>query len=304
MVKIDSHKKRLLKLASMLSVLTAVILLMVKFVAYWWTDSVSILASLLDSTLDIVASLINLVAIRYALQPADKEHPFGHGKAEALAGLGQAMFISGSAVFLIIQAATNLNEPNNLQALDFGLYVMIFSTILTAALVLFQRHVYRQTQSVAIKADSLHYMTDLLSNSLVIVALGLVYYGLDWMDPLMAILIGFYILHSAWQIVSESINMLLDRELGEDIQKQVIELVLADEDVVAIHEMKTRQSGHTQFIQLHVEMDGSMSLSEAHDVSERLMKELEFLYPSAEIIIHQDPYNDTVDESLRITTPD
>jgi ferrous-iron efflux pump FieF len=301
MANVDPHKKRLLKLASSLSVITAASLLALKFFAYWWTDSVSILASLLDSALDIIASIINLIAIRYALQPPDKEHPFGHGKAEALAGLGQATFISGSAFFLIIQALNSLSDPAELMALDVGMYVMLFSMIATAALVLFQRYVYRQTQSIAIKADSLHYLTDLLSNSMVILALGLVYYGLNWMDPLMAILIGFYILHSAWQIVRESVNMLLDRELDEDIQQAVIELVLADEEVVALHEMKTRQSGHVQFIQLHIEMDGKKTLAEAHDVSERLMKELQFLYPSAEIIIHQDPHNDSVDENLRIT---
>lgn len=302
MGKIDPDKKRLLKIASVASVATATTLMLVKFAAYWTTDSVSILASLLDSLLDIVASLINMFAIRYALMPPDKEHPFGHGKAEALAGLGQATFIAGSACFLIIQAANGLNKPEALQQLDFGIYVMLFSTVATGALILFQRYVYTQTNSIAIKADSVHYLTDLLSNALIIVALGLVYAGLSWMDPLMAILLGLYILHSAWQIVSESVNMLLDRELEDSVQDDIKHLVLEDKDVDAIHEMKTRQSGHTPFIQLHVEMDGSMTLVQAHDIAERLMNKLQAAYPAAEIIIHMDPHNDAVDDSLRITS--
>jgi len=302
MAKIDPHKKKLLKIASIASVVTATSLLLLKFVAYWQTDSVSIMASLLDSMLDIVASLVNLVAIRYALVPADKEHPFGHGKAEALAGLGQATFIAGSACFLMIHAGSNISNPDNLQDLDVGIIVMLISTVVTGMLIIFQRYVYRQTNSIAIKADSVHYLTDLLSNTLVILALGLVYWGLSWMDPVMAILIGIYILYSAWQIVSESIHMLLDRELDESIQEKVRALVLADPEVHAIHELKTRESGHTQFIQLHIEMDGEINLYKAHDISDRIMAILEQAFPSAEILIHQDPFNDAPDESMRITS--
>lgn len=303
MAVIEPSKERLLKLASLASVLTAGGLMLIKIFAFWLTDSVSILASLLDSLLDILASLINLVAIRIALVPPDKEHPFGHGNAEALAGLGQATFIAGSACFLIIQAFTKLKNPDAVQALDTGLYVMLFSTLATAALVVFQRYVYNQTNSLAIKADSLHYLTDLLSNSMVMVALGLVYLGLDWMDPLMAIFIGLYILHSAWRIVSDSIQMLLDRELDETIQANIRELVLEEPEVRAIHEMKTRESGHIQFIQLHAEMDGKMSLYQAHEIAERLIHKLQKVYPNAEIIIHQDPFNDAPDDGIRITSP-
>ena len=180
---------------------------------------------------------------------------------------------------------------------------MLFSTVATGALILFQRYVYKQTNSIAIKADSVHYLTDLLSNTLIIVALGLVYVGLSWMDPLMAILLGLYILHSAWQIVSESVNMLLDRELDDSVQDDIKQLVLEDEGVDAIHELKTRQSGHTPFIQLHVEMDGKLTLVQAHDIAERLMNKLQVAYPAAEIIIHMDPHNDAVDDALRITSP-
>ncbi len=292
--------KRLLQLASRASVATAAFLLVMKLLAYWLTGSVSIMASLLDSLLDVVASVINLLAIRIALMPADKEHPFGHGKAEALAGLGQATFIAGSAVFLIFQAISRLQHPEQIVALDIGLVVMLISIIITGFLIAFQRHVIRQTNSVAIRADSMHYMTDLLTNSMIIVALIFVWWGWDWMDGTIAIVMGIYILYSPWQIIWESIHLLLDRELSEEIQQTIRECVLADKDVDAIHELKTRESGHTQFIQLHIEMDGNMSLFEAHTISDRVMALLQNKFPAADILIHQDPYNDAPDQENRI----
>lgn len=292
--------KRLLRLASKASVATAGFLLLLKIVAYWMTSSVSIMASLLDSLLDIFASIINLLAIRYALMPADKEHPFGHGKAEALAGLGQATFIASSALFLIFQAINRLQEPKEIVAMDLGIVIMLVSIFATGLLIIFQRYVIRQTNSVAIRADSMHYLTDLLTNSMIIIALIMVWWGLPWMDPTMAILMGLYILYSAWQIIWESVQLLLDRELSEDIQQSIRDLVLEDKDVVAVHEMKTRESGHTKFIQLHLEMDGSMTLYQAHNISDRVMHKLKEAFPSADILIHQDPWNDTEDQEFRI----
>ena len=300
MVAQPEQTKRLLRLASRASVATAAFLLIIKLLAYWMTGSVSIMASLLDSLLDIVASIINLLAIRVALTPADKEHPFGHGKAEALAGLGQATFIAGSAFFLMIQAVNRIQHPEQVQALDIGIVVMLISIIVTGFLITFQRHVIRETNSVAIRADSIHYLTDLLTNSMIIVALVMVWLGFPWMDPGMAILMSLYILYSAWQIIWESIQLILDRELPEEIQDSIRELVLSDEDVEAIHEFKTRESGLTKFIQLHIEMDGNMTLYQAHIISDRVMASLQNAYPTAEILIHQDPYNDATDQDLRI----
>ena len=292
--------KKLLTLVSRASVATAIFLLLIKVYAYWLTDSVSIMASMLDSLLDIVASIINLLAIRIALTPADKEHPFGHGKAEALAGLGQATFIAGSAFFLMFQAYLRIQNPEQIAEMDFGIVVMIISIITTALLILFQRYVIRLTNSVAIRADSMHYMTDLLTNTMIIVALLLVGFGYPWMDPAMALLMGIYILYSAWQIIRESIQLLLDRELSDDIQKSIRDIVLADKDIEAIHELKTRESGLTKFIQLHLEMDGSMTLHNAHIISDRVMASLHAEFPTAEVLIHQDPVNDAPDQSERI----
>jgi len=293
--------KRLLKLASRASVATAAFLLLLKMLAYWMTGSVSIMASLLDSLLDAVASIINLLAIRVALMPPDKEHPFGHGKAEALAGLGQATFIAGSAFFLMIQAVNRLQHPEQVVAMDLGIAVMLISIVVTAVLIMFQRHVIKQTNSVAIRADSMHYMTDLLTNTMIIVALIMVWWGFPSMDPIMAILMGLYILYSAWQIIWESIQLLLDRELSDEIQQSIRDLALSDKDIEAIHELKTRESGHTQFIQLHLEMDGAMTLYQAHVISDRVMATLKNAFPAAEILIHQDPYNDAPDQEQRIS---
>ena len=292
--------KRLLQLVSRASVATAVFLLIIKLLAYWATGSVSIMASLLDSLLDVVASVINLLAIRIALTPADKEHPFGHGKAEALAGLGQATFIAGSAFFLMIQAISRIQHPQDVVAMDIGIVVMLISIAVTGLLIAFQRHVIRQTNSVAIRADSMHYLTDLLTNTMIIIALLMVWWGFPWMDPAMAIAMALYIFYSAWQIIWESIQLLLDRELSDEIQESIRERVLEDEAVEAIHELKTRESGHTQFIQLHIEMDGNMSLFEAHVISDRVMASLKEKFPAAEILIHQDPYNDAPDQEQRI----
>ena len=292
--------KKLLTLVSRASVATAAFLLLIKVYAYWLTSSVSILASMLDSLLDIVASIINLLAIRIALMPADKEHPFGHGKAEALAGLGQATFIAGSAFFLMYQAYLRMENPHQVMAMDVGIIVMLISMVATSLLIIFQRYVIARTNSVAIRADSMHYMTDLLTNSMIILALVMVWFGYNWMDPLMALIMGIYILYSAWQIIWESIQLLLDRELSEEIQQSIRDIVLKDSDIVAIHELKTRESGLTKFIQLHLEMDGSMTLHKAHIISDRVMASLVSAFPGADILIHQDPANDAPDQSLRI----
>jgi len=233
--------------------------------------------------------------------PPDKEHPFGHGKAEALAGLGQATFIAGSAFFLMIQAVNRLQHPEQVVAMDLGIAVMLISIVVTAVLIMFQRHVIKQTNSVAIRADSMHYMTDLLTNTMIIVALIMVWWGFPSMDPIMAILMGLYILYSAWQIIWESIQLLLDRELSDEIQQSIRDLALSDKDIEAIHELKTRESGHTQFIQLHLEMDGAMTLYQAHVISDRVMATLKNAFPAAEILIHQDPYNDAPDQEQRIS---
>ncbi len=281
---------RLMRLATYASVSTAIVLILAKLVAWFISDSVSILATLLDSSLDVLASLINLFAVHHALQPADHEHRFGHGKAEALAGMGQAFFISGSAGFLLLEASGRLFHPQtDMKGIDIGIGVMLFSIIATLLLLSFQKHVISKTNSTAIKADALHYKTDLWVNGSVILALVLTFYGWPYFDALFALGIAIFILYSAWEIIREAIDLLMDRELPDDERKKIEDRVMSHNDVIGLHDLRTRRSGTTVFIQLHLELDGNLSLSDAHAIADRVERDLITLFPSAEVIIHEDP---------------
>ncbi len=288
--QIDSAKRsRLLHLATTASVVTASTLIVGKLVAWLLTGSVSVLASLVDSIMDALASVINLFAVRYSLQPADAEHRFGHGKAEALAGLGQATFIAGSAVFLILESVDRLLHPEAAQHAMIGIGIMVFSIIATLILLLIQKHVVRLTGSTAIKADSLHYATDLLTNVSIIVALVLGMMGYPGLDPLFALGIAAYILHNAWEIAREAISLLMDRELSDEIRQRILSLAYDQKDVLGVHDLRTRQSGHQYFIQLHLEMNDNLSLFKAHETGEAVEAAIHEAFPDAEVIAHLDP---------------
>ncbi len=280
----------LMKLATYASVSVAVVLVVAKFAAWLATDSVSLLSTLIDSLLDAGASLINLLAVRQALQPADREHRFGHGKAEPLAGLAQAAFICGSAAFLLIEAGKRFIQPRDLENTEIGIAVMVFSIALTIVLVLFQRHVVRQTGSIAIGADSVHYRMDVLVNASVILSLILATrLGWRWADPLFATAIAGYIVWGAAVIGRQALNLLMDRELPDAERQRIRQIVLAHPAVRDMHDLRTRSSGLQLFIQLHLEMDGSITLNQAHEISDQVEAEIERAYPMAEVIIHEDP---------------
>jgi ferrous-iron efflux pump FieF len=284
------ERARLLRLATYASVTTAVILILAKLIAWFISDSVSILATLVDSSLDVLASVINMIAVHHALQPADREHRFGHGKAEALAGLGQSMFIAGSAGILLLQGISRLINPQPLEkGLGLGISVMLLSILATIVLLSFQRYVIRRTDSTAIKADALHYKTDLLVNGSVIVALVLTFYGWDFVDPLFAIAIAVFILHSAWQIVREAVNLLMDHELPDEDRKKIRALITNHPDAIGFHDLRTRQSGNTVFVQLHLELDENLPLKQAHTIADQLENKIAALFEDAEVIIHEDP---------------
>lgn len=281
----------LMRSATIASVMTAVILIVAKTFAWWLGGSVSVLASLADSLMDSLASLLNLMAVRYALQPADNEHRFGHGKAEFLAGLGQALFIGGSAIFLLFQGVDRLLHPQPLQSVGLSVGVMAFSMMATCALLLWQRHVVRLTHSMAIKADALHYASDLFSNAGVILALGLAWMGFSFFDPIFAIGIGAMIGYSAVKIAMEAIDHLLDKELPEEIQQEIETIAMSFDEVQGVHGIRTRQSGHIKVIQMHLEMDGDMPLRHSHALAEQVEDALRDAFPGADVIIHQDPYH-------------
>jgi ferrous-iron efflux pump FieF len=283
------ESERLLKLATRASVATAAILIIAKLAAYWQTGSVSILASLVDSLMDAGASLINLLAVSYALAPPDKEHRFGHGKAESLAGLAQATFIAGSGLFLILESIDRLIKPQPIEAFDVGLGVMIFSIIATLILIAIQGHVINKTNSAAIRADALHYKTDLLTNGAIIVALLLSQFGWLGVDPLFALAVAAYILYSSWGIGSEAFHDLLDRELPEEKRKIIIDITKAHPKVLGLHDLRTRLSGRTEFIQMHVELDDELPLIEAHKIADEVEEKIMQAIPAADVVIHLDP---------------
>jgi len=287
---IDPNASRLMRLATYASVLVASVLILAKLVAWLATDSVSMLSTLLDSVLDVAASLVNLFAVRHALTPADREHRFGHGKAEPLAALGQSAFVAGSAVLLIVEVVRRFWRPQAVENGEIGILVMMGSIAVTAVLVFFQRHVVRKTGSLAISADRLHYLGDVLVNSAVIVALALTeLLGWKWLDPAFGALIAAYILYTAWSIARSSFDMLMDRELPEEERQRIRSIATAHPQVRALHELRTRASGPSIFIQFHLEMAGEMSLYEAHRIADQVENQILAAYPGAEVIIHEDP---------------
>jgi ferrous-iron efflux pump FieF len=278
-----------MRLATYASVTVALVLVIAKLVAWGHSDSVSLLATLIDSTLDVLASLINLLAVRHAVSPADKEHRFGHGKAEALAGLGQAAFVTGSAGFLLLESVRRMINPVPLESYGVGVVVMLFSILATLLLLAFQKRVVSRTGSTAIKADALHYRTDLLVNGTVIVALWLSVQGWPGFDPLFAIAIAIYILSSAWEIVRQSLDHLMDRELPNVEREKIGRIALAHSEVHGMHDLRSRRSGTVSFLQLHLELDDDLTLLQAHRISDEVEDSLKEAYPGAQILIHIDP---------------
>jgi ferrous-iron efflux pump FieF len=281
---------RLMRLATYASVAVASLLIVFKAWAWAMTDSVALLSSLVDSILDMLASLVNLLAVRHALEPADEEHRFGHGKVESLASLIQAAFIGGSAVFLALEAVERFARPQALEHGGIGIGVMLVSMALTLGLVVFQKYVVKKTGSIAVSADSLHYRSDLLVNAGIILALVAVMV-LDWrmVDPLIALLVAVYILHGAWEIVRQSYDMLMDREFPNEDREAIVAMVMAHPEVKGLHDLRTRSSGIHSFIQLHVELDGDMKLMQAHEIADELEISIGEAFPGADVIIHQDP---------------
>ena len=280
---------RLVTMAGLASTATAGILILAKLSAWLLTDSSSMLASLTDSLMDISASVINLLAIRYSLVPADDDHSFGHGKAESLASLAQAAFITGSALVLVMNGFSRLVSPQPMEHLGIGLWVTIGALALTLLLVTFQSYVVKRTDSQAIKADRLHYQSDLLLNSGVLVALALSWYGWLWADGLCAILLGIYILRSAMQIGYEATQTLLDRQLPDEEREEISRLTTSVSGVHGLHDLRTRQSGQLRFIQLHIELDDDLPLRRAHAIADEVEALLLKAFPASDVIIHMDP---------------
>ena len=280
---------RLMRLATRAALATALLLALAKAVAWWLSGSVSLLAGLTDSLLDGAASLLNLIAVHYALRPADEDHRYGHGKAEALAGLAQALFVGASAVLVAVQAIDRLQHPQPLGAQTLGIAVMLLSLAMTVALLLFQRHVVRVTGSTAVRADSLHYRSDLLLNSGILLALVLAGFGWQRLDPLFGLGIAAYILWSAVSIVREAVAVLMDEELAPELSERMHLLASGVPGVLGTSDLRTRISGTHWFVQLHVELPGELSLQQSHSLCKQVEDAIRSEFPRAQVLAYATP---------------
>jgi len=280
----------LMRRAAWASLGVSLVLTAIKLFAYLATNSVAMLASFADSAMDLFTSTLNLLAIHSALQPADREHRFGHGKAEPLAGMAQFAFIAGSAVFLVIQGISRIVAPEPIDHIRVALVVMAISIVGAIGLIVYQRRVARETRSVAIGADAAHYVGDLASNVGVVVAI-LLYIGLHWTlaDPVIALFVAGVLVFNAFGVFRSAYDQLMDRELPDEDRERIKAIARAHKDVLALHDLRTRAAGLHAFIQLHLELDPEMSLTRAHAISDEVEAELCAAFPHAEVIIHQDP---------------
>ena len=266
------------RFASSAAVIAALTMIIIKADAWSSTDSASVLASLADSIFDVSASIINFFVVRYALIPADDDHRFGHGKAESLAGLIQAAFLTGSAILLVIHSLGRLNRPIEVQNIAITLVLVIIQTL-----------ALKRAKSIAIKADSLHYKGDLLMNLGVIAALYLTQAGYLQVDAWIAILIACYLIYGAYEVGYESVQSLMDRELSSDEQSLISKTTMSVDQVLGLHDIRTRRSGGTVFIQLHLELDDHLNLLTAHKISDKVEHALLIEFPNADVLIHLDP---------------
>ena len=280
----------LMRRAAIASLAISLLLAAIKLAAYLLTNSVAMLASFADSAMDLFTSTLNLIAIRSALQPADREHRFGHGKAEALAGMAQFAFITASAIFLVIQAVGRLVTPEPIGNATLALVVMAVSIAAAVGLIVYQRHVVARTGSVAVSADAMHYVGDLATNIGVVVASVLgKFVGWTHADPLIALFVAAMLVWSGYHVFRQSYDQLMDRELPDADREKIKAIVRAHPQVRALHDLRSRASGLNTFIQLHLELDPAMPLLRAHEISDEVEREVCAQFPRAEVIIHQDP---------------
>ncbi len=278
--------------AARLSILAAAFLIVIKSGAGWMTGSISVWASLLDSSMDIIASTINFFAVRAAARPPDHDHAYGHGKAESLAGLFQAAVIMVSGLFLVWEAFKRLVEPRETSAEGFGVAAMLAAVLVSAGLVFRLRAIARRTDSPALAADAAHYASDIYSNGAALAALVVIALtGWRVADPIFSLAISIYILASAFSVARESVDVLMDKRLPPEIDELVHEIAarFRPQGVIGAHDLRTRRSGSLKFIDMHLEVDRSKTLEEAHDLTVAVIRAIEFEIPRTRVQIHTDP---------------
>lgn len=279
----------LVRLAAISATATALILVIIKLYAWLATDASAMLASATDSMLDLFASIMNVIILRFALAPADQEHKFGHGKAESLAGLVQAAFVLGSALLLMIHGVERIITPKVTVQTEVGIWVSVIAIVLTLGLVVIQKYVILKTESLAISADSLHYQSDLILNLGVLAALFLSQGYWIRADGVFTLLVGAYLLYGALKIIWLSVHHLMDHELSPDEVSRINAIVLSHDKALGLHDLRTRQAGQQRFIQFHLELDDNLTLLAAHSIGEEIEHEIELALAPCEVFIHHDP---------------
>ena len=273
---------------AMLSITVALVLVAMKGATWIFSGSVAILSSLADSMLDLAASLFSYFAVRYAATPPDREHRFGHGKAEAFAGLFQAGLVAVSGALIGVEAVVRLLAPRPLSHAGEAIGVMLASIVLTAGLIYAQSRALAQTGSVATKGDRAHYASDLGANVVVIAGIAASAVA-PWADSVAGILIALWLGHGAWEVARDSANHLMDKELAEDARMQIVELAREGGEILGVHDLRTRASGPFVHIQFHADMDPEMPLRNVHAVIVAAEQRILKAFPAADVIIHPDP---------------
>lgn len=288
---LSREKNRLKRWSVAASISVAIILITIKLFAWYLTDSISMLSSLTDSFLDFGASLINMIAIYHAAQPADEEHRFGHGKIEALAALLQSVIVIGSSCFLIKESIERFFSPQPLQHTLVGLWVMVASIVLLLGLVGFQKYVIRRTNSLTIIADSTHYKGDLLLNIGVLISIGSYHlFGWSSVDAIFGAIISTYIIYAAYDISKSAFNILLDREISVEDRAQILEIIESHSKVKGCRDLRTRSSGAGEFIYASILLPSTMSIQESSKVIKQVEESILKVYPDSEILLHSVPY--------------
>lgn len=287
----EQQLKKLKTFAACASISVSITLSIIKAGAAIVTGSLSVLSSMVDSLTDVISSSISLVAVKFANKPLTKHHRYGYGKAESVSALIQAAFIAGSGGFIFYDGICRLMKPEPLKQTAVGLWIMAISIVLTVALIAFQSAVVKKTKSQAIEADSAHYTVDLLTNGAIILSLLVVHYlHWQWFDCATAVVISVYLLWNAGHIAVKALEEITDHEVADDIKRKIVDLALSVPEVKGYHDFRTRVSGMRMFVEIHLELDGNLTLSQSHDISDKVEEKILAAFPMSQIIVHQDPY--------------
>ncbi|MBQ7304111.1 MAG: cation diffusion facilitator family transporter [Alphaproteobacteria bacterium] len=287
----NEQQNKLKKIAVTASIILACILCIIKTFASVYTGSLAILSSLIDSLSDVFASSVSYIAVKFSTKPANCSHRYGYGRAESLSALVQSAFVAGSGLFVLYDGFNRIFNPLEIHQTTFGLIIMLISLVATIVLISFQKYVSKLTGSVAISADSAHYVVDVLTNISIILSLVVVkFLKFNWFDIFTAALIAIYLIYNAYKIAAEAIGALTDKELSDEIRNDVIEIINSCEGIKGFHDFRSRDLGGIYLFEIHLELDGNLPLFKAHELTENVENKIQSKFYNAQIIIHQDPF--------------